>query len=129
MTTSNSTPAWHQWAKWNRTMEQTFIDAQHLACGDVDLGVAQKAATKTGNPGILTVHELADHQMLGRVWVLSQDELYKHFGAKHPSKKIIESDHDAFVQHLEKGQAVAITAFLLGQPTAVLFAGQPDKKK
>ena len=121
--------AWHQWAKWNRTMEQTFIDAQHLACGDTSLGEAQKLASRTGSPGILLVHELADQQQLGRVWVLSAAELYKHFGAKTPSKKVIEADHDAFVQRLEPGQAVAITAYLLGQPPAVLFAGQPDGKR
>jgi hypothetical protein len=124
-----SATAWHQWAKWNRNMQQTFIDAQHLACGDVSLGEAQKAATRTGSPGILTVHELTDQQMLGRVWVLTQAELHQHFGAKTPSKKAIEADHDAFVQRLEAGQAVAITAYLMGQPCAVLFAGQPDTKK
>ncbi|MFO0595004.1 MAG: hypothetical protein U0228_06860 [Myxococcaceae bacterium] len=121
--------AWQLWVKWNRSMEQTLIDAQHLAAGDVSLGEAQKQASRTGSPGILTVHELSDHQMLGRIWVLTGEDLHDRFGSRTPAKKVIEADHDAFVESLERGQAVAVTAYLRGQPTAVLFAGQPDGVK
>lgn len=118
--------AWSQWVKWNGSMEQTLVDAHHLAAGEVTVAEARKLATKTGTPGILTVLELADHEMLGRIWVLSPADLHQHFGSKTPSKKAIEADHDAFVEGLEQGQAVAVTAYLRGQPTAVLFAGQPE---
>lgn len=123
------TSPWQQWAKWNGTIEQTFIDAQHVAAGDASLAEAQQLAKRDGAPGILTVHELADHRMLGRVWVLSGEELHRHFGAKAPSRKAIEADHDTFVQRLEPGQAVAIIAYQLGQPAAVLFAGQPEPRR
>lgn len=114
--------------KWNGSMEQTLLDGQHLAAGEATIAEARKAATRTGSPGILTVHQLADHDMLGRVWVLSPAELHQHFGSKAPTRKAIEADHEAFVSRLEEGQAVAITAFLRGQPTAVLFAGQSESK-
>jgi hypothetical protein len=117
--------AWRMWVKWNGSMEQTLIDGQHLAAGDATVADATKAAVRTGSPGILLVHQLADHEMLGRVWVLSAAELHDHFGSKTPTKKAIEGD-TVFVEKLEAGQAVAVTAYLRGQPTAVLFAGQPD---
>jgi len=118
---------WSTWAKWNGTMEQTLLDAHHAAAGDETIAVARKKAMKSGAPGVLTVDRLADHDMLGRVWVLSGDELHKRFGSKTPSKKAIEADHDAFLSKLEAGQAVAITAYLKGQPVSVLFAGQSEK--
>lgn len=117
---------WSQWVKWNGSMEQTLLDGQHLAAGDATIAEARKQAGKTGAPGILTVDQLADHDMLGRVWVLDGAELHQHFGSKTPAKKAIEADHDAFVERLEEGQAVAVTAYLRGQATAVLFAGKPE---
>ena len=119
---------WRTWAKWHDSMEQTLSDAQHLAAGEASIADARKAASKTGTPGILTVDQLADHQMLGRIWVLSASELHDHFGSKTPSKKAIEAD-TVFLERLEPGQAVAVTAFLKGQPTTVLFAGQPEPKR
>lgn len=117
--------SWRMWVKWNGSMEQTLIDGQHLAAGDATVAEATKVASRTGAPGILTVHQLADHDMLGRVWVLSASELHDRFGSKTPTKKAIDGD-PVFVDKLEPGQAVAVTAFLRGQPTAVLFAGQAD---
>lgn len=118
---------WFSWVKWNGSMEQTLSDGQHAAAGDASLADARKKAAKTGTPGILTVDRLADHNMLGRIWVMSHEELHQHFGSKTPSKKAIEADHEHFVGKLERGQSVAITAYLKGQPTAVLFAGQSEK--
>lgn len=117
---------WSMWVKWNGSMEQTLLDGHHHAAGETTIADARRRALATGSPGILTVDQLADHDMLGRIWVLSGAELHRHFGSKTPSKKAIEADHDAFVERLEAGQAVAVTAYLRGQPTAVLFAGQPE---
>jgi hypothetical protein len=117
---------WHAWVKWNESMEQTLLDGHHAAAGDETIAVARKKAQKSGAPGILRVDLLADHDMLGRIWVLSPAELHQHFGSKTPAKKAIEADHDSFVGKLEPGQSVAITAYLRGQPTAVLFAGQSE---
>ena len=114
------------WVKWNETMDRTLIDAQHLAAGEETIAEAHERAVKTGAAGILTVHTLADHQMLGRIWVLTPTELHQHFGSKTPTRKAIEGGQEAFIARLEEGQAVAVTAFLRGQATAVLFAGQPD---
>lgn len=116
---------WRMWVKWSGSMEQTLVDAQHLAAGDATLAEATEAASRTGSPGILGVHQLADHEMLGRVWVLSPAELHDHFGSKTPAKRAIEAD-TVFIERLERGQAVAVTAYLHGLPTAVLFAGQPE---
>jgi hypothetical protein len=108
-------------------MEQTLADGQRVAAGELGLAEASKRATRDGGPGILLVHQLADHRMLGRVWVLSGDELHQHFGSKTPAKKAIEADHEHFISKLERGQAVAVTAFLKGQPTVVLFGGQTER--
>lgn len=121
--------SWSTWANWNGTIEQTLADAQHAAAGDASLADAKKAANKTGTQGILTVDTLADHQMLGRCWVLSPAELHQHFGSKTPHKKAIEVGQDAFVNGLEEGQAIAVTAWSRGMPVAVLFAGQLVKKR
>jgi hypothetical protein len=118
---------WSTWQKWNGSMEQTLSDAQHAAAGDASLAEAKKKALKAGSPGVLTVDVLADHRMLGRVWVLSAAELHERFGSKTPARRALEADHDAFVRHLEPGQAVAVTAYLRGQPAVVLFAGNTDR--
>lgn len=115
--------------KWAGSMEQTLLDGQHHAAGDGTIAEARKRAGRSGAPGLLTVDQLADHQMLGRVWVLSPAELHRHFGSKTPTRKAIEADHDTFIARLEEGQAVAITAFLRGQAMAVLFAGKPEKPR
>lgn len=119
---------WSMWVKWNGSMEQTLVDGQHLAAGDESVAEATKRAAKAGAASILNVHVLADHQMLGRIWVLSPAELHQHFGSKAPSKKAIEAGQEAFIDSLEEAQSVAVTAYLKGQPTAVLFAGQPDHR-
>lgn len=118
---------WSTWQKWNGSMEQTLSDAQHAAAGEASLAEAKKKALKAGTPGVLLVDVLADHQMLGRIWVLSPDELHARFGSKTPTRKALEADHDAFVQHLEPGQAIAVTAYLKHQPVVVLFAGNTDR--
>lgn len=120
---------WSTWVKWNGSMQQTLLDGQHLAAGETTIAEARKRAGKTGAPGILTVDQLADHDMLGRVWVLSPAELHQHFGSKTPTRKAIEADHDTFIERLEEGQAVAVTAFLRGQAMAVLFAGKPERPR
>lgn len=121
--------SWSTWAKWTGSIEQTFHDAQQAAAGEESLGDAKRRATKSGTPGILTVETLADHRMLGRIWVLGAEELHAHFGSKAPPKRAIEAGQTAFVEGLEEGQAVAVTAWARGQPTAVLFAGQPVKRR
>jgi hypothetical protein len=121
--------SWSTWATWTGTIEQTLADAQHSAAGEASLADAKKRATKTGTPGILTIDTLADHQMLGRCWVLTPAELHHHFGSKTPPKKAIEAGQEAFVKSLERGQAIAVTAYARGMPAAVLFAGQPVLQK
>jgi hypothetical protein len=115
--------AWSTWVKWNGTIEQTLIDGQHEAAGEATIAEARKRAAKAGAGGILTVDTLTDRQLLGRIWVLSADELHHHFGSKHPPKKAIEAGQTAFLKHLEEGQAVAVIAYGRGVPTAVWFAG------
>ncbi|MEW5740771.1 MAG: hypothetical protein AB1938_17720 [Myxococcota bacterium] len=117
---------WSTWVKWSGSMEQTLIDGQHQAAGELTIAEARRREAKSGAPGILSVHQLADHDMLGRVWVLSPAELHRYFGSKTPTRKAIEADHDAFISRLEEGQAVAVTAYLRGQAMAVLFAGKSD---
>jgi hypothetical protein len=120
--------SWSTWTRWNTTIEQTLSDAQHEAAGDASLAEAKKRASQTGTPGILTIDTLADHLMLGRVWVLSHDDLHQHFGSKTPPKKAIEAVQQTFIDSLEAGEFVAVTAYARGVPTAVLFAGQPAKR-
>lgn len=119
---------WSMWVKWNGSMEQTLVDGQHLAAGDESLAEARARAAKAGAASILSIHTLADHQMLGRIWVLSPAELHHHFGSKAPTKKAIEAGQETFIDGLEEGQSVAVTAYLRGQPAVVLFAGQPDRR-
>lgn len=120
--------SWRVWTRWNDSMAKTLSDAQHAAAGDLSLSEARKAAAKTGEPAILNFDQLADHDMLGRIWVLTGEDLHRCFGSRTPSKKAIESD-TVFLEGLEAGQAVAVTAFSTGKPAAVLFAGQPEAKK
>jgi hypothetical protein len=114
---------WSTWVKWNSTIEQTLIDGQHQAAGDATIADARRRAAKAGAGGILTVDTLTDRQLLGRIWVLSADDLHHHFGSKHPPRKAIEAGQTAFLKGLEHGQAVAVIAYGRGVPTAVWFAG------
>lgn len=120
--------AFGTWAKWNQSMAQTLSDAQHAAAGELSLAEAKKRAAKSGAPGVLMVDTLSDHLMLGRVWVLSAEDLHQHFGSKTPPRKAIEAGQDSFLETLEEGEFVAVTAFARGVPTAVLFAGQPPRR-
>ncbi len=118
---------WTTWVKWNASMEQTLVDGQHQAAGEVPVAEARMAAARAGTAGLLDVMTLTDRPFLGRCWVLSQDELHRHFGSKTPHKRAIEAGSASFLDALEDAQAVAITAFTKGMPTAVLFAGKPSR--
>jgi hypothetical protein len=117
-------PAWTTWVKWNRTMEQTLEDGQQQVAGDATIADARKAAAKKGQPSVLDVVTLTDKPFLGRCWVLSPDELHHHFGSKHPPRAAIEAGSASFVAKLEPAQAVAITSYTKGMPTAVMFAAK-----
>lgn len=121
--------AWSTWVPWSGTIEQTLANGQHAAAGETTLADAKRSATKSGAPGILSVDVLTDHPMLGRCWVLTAEELHQHFGSKTPPKKAIEAGQTSFIEGLEEGQAVAVIAFARGVPTAVLFAGQPERNR
>jgi hypothetical protein len=121
--------AWSTWVKWNGSIEQTLIDAQHLAAGDSGLGEARRRAAKTGLPGILTFDSVSDLRRLGHCWVLSPAELHTHFGSKAPPKKAIEAGQTSFLGTLEEGQAVAVIAYARGVPTSVWFAGQATQRQ
>ena len=118
--------AWSTWVKWNGSIEQTLIDGHHQLAGDATIAEARRLGVKAGTPSLLDVVVLDDRPRLGRCWVLSQKELHQHFGSKTPARKAIEAGSATFIQKLEAAQAVAITAFTRGVPTAVLFAGKPD---
>lgn len=113
---------WSAWVPWSGSIEKSLADAQHAAAGEKSLADAKKSGR-----GILSLDVLSDHQMLGRCWVLTPAELHQHFGSKTPPKKAIEAGQEAFVEDLEAGQAVAVTAYARGLPTAVLFAGRPER--
>jgi hypothetical protein len=119
--------AWSTWVRWNGSIEQTLVDGHHLAAGEASIAEARKAAQKAGAGGLLEVMTLTDRPFLGRCWVLSQDELHRHFGSKTPHKKAIEAGAESFLRTLDEAQAVALTAFTKGVPTAVLFAGKSGR--
>ncbi len=113
--------------KWNGTIEQTLLDGQHLLAGEATVADARVRAARSGTPSLLDVVTLTDRPFLGRCWVLSHDELHHHFGSKMPPKRAIEAGSASFIAKLEEAQAVAITAFTKGVPTAVLFAGKATR--
>jgi hypothetical protein len=118
--------SWSTWVKWEGSMERTLSTGQHLAAGDLSIGEARRRGGARGTVSILDIVTLDDLQHLGRCWVLSGPDLHRHFGSKTPHKRAIEAGREAFVADLERGQAVAVTAFVRGLPIAVLFAGRTD---
>lgn len=121
-----SNSSWSTWVKWDGSIEKTLADGQHLASGELSVAEARKRAGPKGTASILDVVTLDDQQHLGRCWVLGPTELHRHFGSKTPPRKAIEAGREAFLQKLEPGQAVAVTAYTRGLPSVVLFAGRTD---
>ena len=115
--------SWSGWTKWNSTIKQTLDDAQKTAAGDASIAEFRKRAGKAGTNGVLDVYSLAEKPKAGGCWVLTTAELHEHFGSKAPNKRAIEGGIEGFLSKLGKGQAVAVTAFARGVPSAVLFAG------
>ena len=109
--------------KWEGSIEQTLSAGQHAAAGELSLAEARKRSPG----GFLGVATLDDQPHLGRCWVLAGPDLHTHFGSKTPPKRAIDAGRDAFIDGLEPGQAVAVTAFARGLPSAVLFAGRADR--
>lgn len=115
--------SWSGWTKWNGTIKQTLDDAQKTAAGDASIAEFRKRAGDKPTNGVLDVYGIGEKAKAGSCWVLSSDELHEHFGSKAPHKKAIEGGIASFLTKLGKGEAVAITAWDRGAPTAVLFAG------
>lgn len=113
--------------KWEGDMDKTLAAGQHVAAGDLSVAEARRQGGVKGTASILDVVTLDDQPHLGRCWVLAAAELHHHFGSKTPPKRAIDAGREALVAGLERGQAVAITAFTRGLPTAVLFAGRTDR--
>ena len=117
------TQSWSGWTKWNSTIKQTLDDAQKLAAGDASIAEFRKRAGEAGTNGVLDVYSLSEKAKPGSCWVLSAAELHQHFGSKAPNKHAIEGGIESFLAKLGKGEAVAVTAWTRGVPSAVLFAG------
>jgi hypothetical protein len=117
------TQSWSGWTKWNGSIKQTLDDAQKLAAGDASIAEFRKRAGKTPTNGVLDVYALGEKAKAGSCWVLTAAELHEHFGSKVPNKKAIEGGIESFLTKLGKGQAVAVTSYARGVPSAVLFAG------
>lgn len=115
--------SWSGWTKWNGNIKQTLDDAQKQAAGDASIAEFRKRAGKAGTNGVLDVYTLAEKPKAGGCWVLSPTELHEHFGSKAPNKRAIEGGIESFLAKLGKGEAVAVTSFARGVPSAVLFAG------
>jgi hypothetical protein len=119
--------SWHSWSRWNSTIAQTLDDAQKAAAGDESVAQKRKLAGDDGTRSVLDVYSFAQKAEAGKCWVLSAGELHQHFGSKLPTKKVIESGLKQFLETLERGEAVAVTAYVRGAPSAVLFAGWPSE--
>lgn len=117
--------SWSGWTKWNGTIKQTLDDAQKLAAGDASIAEFRKAAGKASTHSVLDVYALTEKAKAGSCWVLTGAELHEHFGSKAPNKRAIEGGIEGFLSKLGKGEAVAVTAWARGVPSAVLFAGWP----
>ena len=117
------TQSWSGWTKWNGTIKQTFDDAQKLAAGEVSIAEFRKQAGKAATNTVVDVFTLAEKAKSGSCWVLTAAELHEHFGSKAPSKKAIDGGIESFLSKLGKGEAVAVTAWARGTPSAVLFDG------
>jgi hypothetical protein len=118
---------WSTWVKWDGSMERTLSTGQHLAAGDLSVVEARLRSGAKGTASILDIVTLDDLPHLGRCWVLGSADLHQHFGSKMPPRKAIEAGREAFVTRLERGQAIAVTAFARRLPSAVLFAGRTDR--
>jgi hypothetical protein len=118
---------WSTWVKWDGSIEKTLAAGQHLAAGDVSVAEARKRGAAGGTASILDIVTLDDQPHLGRCWVLGGDALHRLFGSKTPPKKAIDAGRDAFVAKLEPGQAIAVTAYARGLPSAVLFAARTER--
>jgi|GEM_PF-5928653 hypothetical protein len=117
--------SWSGWTKWNTTLKATLDDAQKAAAGELSIAEFRKSAPK-GDHGILDVEALVEKATPGACWVLSPDELHHHFGSKTPSKKAIEGGIESFLaHHVKPGESVAVTGYVMHQPSVVLFAGWP----
>lgn len=115
--------SWSGWTKWNGTIKQTLDDAQKTAAGEFSIAEFRKRAGANATHGVLDIYELAEKPAAGSCWVLSPVELHEHFGSKAPRKRAIEGGLESFLAKLGKGQAVAITSWDRGVPSAVMFAG------
>lgn len=118
---------WSTWVKWDGSMEKTLALGQHQAAGEASVAEARKRAGTRGTASILDIVTLDDQPHLGRCWVLAADELHRHFGSKTPPKKAVDAGREAFVEKLEPGQAIAVTAYARGLPSAVLFAAKTER--
>jgi len=117
---------WSTWVKWVGSIEQTLAIGQQLASGDASVAEARERGGPQGTASILDVVTLDDLPHLGRCWVLDGHELHQHFGSKTPPKRAVDAGRAAFVEKLQRGQAIAVTAFARGLPSAVLFAGRTE---
>ena len=111
---------------WDGSVEKTLNAGQHQAAGEQSVAEARKRAGPRGTASILDVVTLDDRPHLGRCWVLDGNELHRHFGSKTPHKKAIDAGSESFIARLERGQAIAVTAYARGLPCAVLFAGRTE---
>lgn len=118
-----ATDSWSTWAQWNESINQTLTDAQRKHAGDESVDTLRHKAGDGGTNSVLDVYGVAKANARGLCWVLSAAELNKFFGSKTPHKKAIEGGVEKFLSKLGKGEAIAVTAFLKGKPSAVLFAG------
>ena len=117
--------SWSNWTRWNGSLAQTLDDAQKQVAGDDPIATARKSAGQDGTHSVLDVTSFGPKAAPGTCWVLSAAELHQHFGSKLPTKKVIESGLAQFLESLKLGEAVAVTAYVRGTPSAVLFAGWP----
>ena len=117
--------SWSHWSNWNHTIEQTLNDVHKKVAGDEPIAAVRAKAGASGTRTVLDVDALAAEAQTGACWVLSSKDLHDHFGSKHPTKHAIEGGIESFLKKMSPGQAVAVTAYTLNQPSAVLFAGWP----
>lgn len=115
--------SWTNWTRWTGDIDKTLDHAQKEAAGDESVASMRESAGEDGTCSVLDVYTLAKQKEAGKCWVLSGADLHQHFGSKVPTKKVIESGITQFLEKLERGQSVAVTAYVRGAPSAVLFAG------
>jgi hypothetical protein len=115
--------SWRSWVNWNQNIEKTLHDAQTREAGDASIDEAREAAGEDGSASVLDVYALEAKKTDGACWVLSPADLHQHFGSKTPHKKAIEDGIERFLKGIGRGGSVAVTSYLKGQASAVLFAG------